>query len=66
MLKRICEFCGKEFESTGRNASRRKYCPEGHTLKCSICGKEFLSSLLVTGYQLLVQKNVVILLVNSI
>lgn len=40
-MKRICEFCGKEFESIGRNASRRKYCPEGHTLKCSVCGKEF-------------------------
>lgn len=40
-MKKICEYCGKEFESTGRNASRRKYCPEGHDITCSICGKVF-------------------------
>lgn len=38
---RTCELCGKEFESTGRNASRRKYCNDVHYANCQYCGKQF-------------------------
>lgn len=38
---RTCELCGKEFESTGRNASRRKYCNDIHYAICEYCGERF-------------------------
>lgn len=40
MIKK-CKYCGKEFEPTGRNASRRKYCDGPHYAVCENCGNEF-------------------------
>ncbi len=37
MIK-ICEYCGKEFET---KYSRKIYCDNPHYRRCSICGKEF-------------------------
>lgn len=36
-MKKICEFCNKEFES---NNTRQKYC-SSHILKCPICGNDY-------------------------
>lgn len=36
-LKRICKYCGKEFEAKGT----QQYCPGPHYAICEICGKEF-------------------------
>lgn len=38
---KVCEYCGKEFVATGRNAKRMKYCPTGHEIICEGCGKPF-------------------------
>lgn len=40
-ITKVCEYCGKEFVATGRNAKRMKYCPEGHEIICEGCGKPF-------------------------
>lgn len=40
-IVKICEYCGKEFLATGRNAKRMKYCPQGHEIVCGECGKTF-------------------------
>lgn len=40
-MVRVCELCGQEFEATGRNASRRKYCNAAHHATCQYCGKQF-------------------------
>lgn len=40
-MVRVCELCGQEFEATGRNASRRKYCNAVHHATCQYCGKQF-------------------------
>ena len=38
-MKRICAYCGQEFETKN---SRKKFCDRVHTAKCIICGSEFV------------------------
>lgn len=38
-MKRICAYCGQEFETKN---SRKKFCDKVHTAKCIICGSEFV------------------------
>ena len=40
-MTRVCKYCGKEFEATGRNASRAVYCSGPHFATCEVCGKKF-------------------------
>lgn len=40
-LTKICAYCGKEFEPSGRNKSRQKYCKGPHYNTCEVCGKVF-------------------------
>lgn len=35
---KICEYCGKEFETT---SGTKKFCDGPHYRKCAVCGKEF-------------------------
>ena len=37
-MKKICEYCGREFETKW---VRQKFCNGTHTTKCIICGSEF-------------------------
>jgi len=37
-MKKICEYCGKEFET---KSGTKKYCNGPHYRKCVICGAEF-------------------------
>ena len=36
-FKKICKWCGKEFETT---SSRREYCEDKHYGPCPVCGKQ--------------------------
>lgn len=38
-MKRICAYCGQEFETKN---SRKKFCDRVHTSICVICGNEFV------------------------
>lgn len=40
-MTKICAYCGKEFEPSGRNKSRQKYCKGPHYNTCEVCGKVF-------------------------
>lgn len=37
-MKKICDFCGEEFET---NRSKARFCKRDHFGECVVCGKEF-------------------------
>lgn len=37
MAIKVCKYCGKEFEGTGKSS----YCPGPHFSVCKVCGKQF-------------------------
>lgn len=41
-MKKICEWCNKEFEAIGRNAARMRFCSDVHYQTCAVCGKVFV------------------------
>lgn len=40
-MKKVCEWCNKEFEAIGRNANRMRFCSDVHYQTCAVCGKVF-------------------------